>query len=236
MRVFGVELSFVGEHAERLRSLSGWMSSFRIPHKVDGAAQTFVAGLAQAELNQDLDRVFAKLKQAFRFTRREMVVSEPEAGTRTIATPHFAYSVNVSLSPTAASEVIWSRTVDSIKNAQQISSPAFAEVFDGVFDTLEFSLPKRQSIEDLIDAVEAAKIPDITLQYDRDATFCELHIQATAGTVILRPNRMSIVHPMPRKTQQLIESFDAVYLLATKYNLPLLSFLNAAKQSPPTSA
>ena len=44
-------------------------------------------------------------------------------------------------------------------------------MFDDVFDTLEFSLPNKMDIGTFIDAVEAAKLPDLKIKHDREATF-----------------------------------------------------------------
>lgn len=215
-------MSFTMVDAEGLKSLSGWKTGNRIPDRYSGSAQAFVASCAADELKGDLDTAYSKLKRAFGFTRRELQAADPEDGTGTIITPHFNYSVTVALNPDELDEVLWTRTVDSIKTPAQVASPAFAEVFDGVFDTLEFLLPKAVIIEDFIDAVEAAKIPGVKLDYDREATYCELRLAGTVGTITLRAGSLSIVHDLPAATQQLLASFETVRKLVQKHQVPLL--------------
>ncbi len=226
------ELSFVVEVAAGLRSLSGWKKGFRIPDHYSDSAERFVTGLAGDELRKDLDGVYAKLKSAFGFVRRDLDASDPMDGSATITTPHFNYSVAVSLNPANLEEVIWSRSVNAIKSPGQVTSSAFGEVFDGVFDTLELARPGLMNVEEFIDAAEAAKIPGVKIDYDRECTYCKLDLPGSAGTVTLKAGSLSIVHDRPKKTQQLIESFDTVRKLVSQHNVPLISFAASATRPP----
>ena len=119
--------------------------------------------------------------------------------------------------------MIWIRTVDSFVAPEQISTAAFSEVFDGVFDTLELSLPTKVQIEDFIDAVEAARITDVSLDYDRDATYCDIQIAGASGKLRLSPGQLSLSHSVPTKTAKLIESFVTTWNLIQKQSLPFLT-------------
>lgn len=230
------EMSFAVEETAGIKSLSGWKKNHKIPDRYSDTTAAFAARCAAEDVKANLDRMYAKLKDAFGLIRRELQTSEPNDGTGTIITPYFNYSVDVALNPEELDEVIWSRTVDAIKDPAQITSEAFANVFDGVFDTLEFSLPSRVDIEDFIDAVEAAKIPDLKIGHDRDASYCELELQGCSGTVTLTSSSLSIVHDVPKDTQQLIASFDAVRKLVHKYEVPLITLTAPVKKLPPAGS
>jgi hypothetical protein len=227
-----IELSFVAKNATGLRRLSGWKKGSRIPDRYSDAAGQFAADLARDELGKDLDHVYGRLKDAFGFRRRDLDTSEPMDGTGTIITPHFNYSITVSLNPDDLEEVIWRRTVDTIKNAAAIRSPAFGSVFDGVFDTIEFTLPIAVNIEQFIDGIEGAKVPSLRIDYDRACTYCAIQLKSGAGTVTVKPRSLSIVHTRPRKTAQLIDSFDTVCKLVNKYHAPLIPTADSAKKLP----
>lgn len=218
------KISFINQSRVKLKSLSGWKKNDRIPDRAGDFTQTLVARCAAEELKKDLDEMFAKLKEAFGFTRRELTAAEPNDGTGTITTPHFNYSITVASNPEQLEEVIWTRTVDAIKTPAQISSPEFATVFDGVFNTLSFELPSKISVEDFIDEVEAAKISELKIKYDREATFCELQLPEATGLVTLRPETLSIVHKQRTETQTLLRSFDLVRRLVEDYKLSPVSF------------
>ncbi|MBA4017182.1 MAG: hypothetical protein C0483_08420 [Pirellula sp.] len=223
------KVSFTANESSRVKSLSGWNSSYRLPDRANDTAQSFIAGLSVTEIKDDLDSVYQSLKNSFHFTRREISASEPLDGSGTIVTPYFNYSVSVTLNPNSLSEVIWTRTVDAIKQPDQILSDAFGEVFDNVFDTLEFSLPAEVEVADLIDAVEAAKNPHLKVTYDRDCTYCDLEIAGSAEAVRMTADTLSIVHSRRRKTKALIESFNTIKKLVLAHDVPLISFARPAK-------
>jgi len=227
------ELSFTAEEAGSLKSLSGWKKHYRIPSYHNNTADDFAANCAADELKEDLDTVYDALKKAFGFTRRDLVAPEPEGGSGGIITPYFDYSVTVSLNPDDLSEVIWTRSVDTIKDPAQVACDAFAQVFNGVFDTLEFSLPTMIKIDDFIDAVEAAKIPELEITHDRGSTTCTLEMEGFVGKITLTASSLSISHSHAQSPKQLIASFNTLRKLAQKHNVPLLSFTPPQKQLPP---
>ena len=216
-------LIFTANEEKRLTSLSGWRKTYRIPDRYTEATRTFVSGCATDELKNDLDSVFDALKKAFKFGRRDLEVSQLGDGTGTIITPYFNYLVHVELNADDLNEVIWTRTVDSIVAPEQISTEAFAKVFDDVFDTLELSLPTKVQIEAFIDAVEAARIPDISLDYDRDATYCDIQIAGVSGKLRLSSGQLSLSHNTPTKTARLMESFITTWKLLQSQSLPFLT-------------
>jgi hypothetical protein len=215
-------VSFVAEVTKQLKSLSGWTKSHRIPDQANDRAQEFVASISTSELKQDLDSIYDSLKQAFGFKRRDLSVAEPADGTGTITTPHFSYSVSVALNPADTAEVIWTKTVDNIQSPGEVVSEAFAEVFDNVFRTLQFSLPTAVDIDDFIDALEAAEIANLELTYDRDTTYCELRFDETPGAVRVTADTLSIVQKHPVKISTLIQSLQAIQSLVHQHNVPLV--------------
>jgi hypothetical protein len=224
-----MNVSFVSAKPASIRSLSGWTKSFKMPEQPGGSTPGFIARISAKELKDDLDAAYQALRESFEFSRRELDPSPIVDGAGSIATPHFTYSVCVTVNPDDLSEVIWRRTVDSIKTPDQVASAAFGDVFDDVFDTLELSLPKRIKLETFIDTVEAAKPAGLKLQYDRELTYCDLVIKGVAGAVRLTSDTLSIVHGRPQATKTLVKSFDAVRKLLLKHAAPLVTLEPAKK-------
>jgi hypothetical protein len=214
-------VSFVVNVTSRVRSLSGWKKTHSTPEPGTDRAQEYVATISADELKHDLDTVYSSLKDAFGFKRRELSVAEPADGTGTIITPFFSYSISVSLNAADPAEVIWTKTVDSITHPSQIASAAFAEVFDGMFRSLQFSLPEPVNVADTIDAIEDAEIPNLELSYDRDATHCELRFTEAAGTIRITADTLAIVEKQPAKISSLVESLSALQRLVHKHKLPM---------------
>ena len=215
-------VSFVAEVTKPLKSLSGWTKTHRIPDQANDRAQELVANLSSSELKQDLDSIYDSLKHAFSFKRRDLSVAEPADGTGTITAPNFSYSISVALNPADTSQVIWTKTVDNIQAPAEVLSAPFSEVFDNVFNTLQFSLPTPVNVDDFIDAIEAAEISDLQIDYDRDATHCELRFAETPGAVRVTSDTLSIVQTHPAKISTLLHSLQAIQSLVHRHNVPLV--------------
>ena len=194
----------------RVKSLSGWKKTDRAPDPASGRAQEYIAGISAGELKQDLDSVYNTLKQAFGFKRRDLSVAEPADGTGTITTPFFSYSISIALNPADPAEAIWTKTVDNIQEPKQVVSAPFAQVFDGVFRMLRFSLTNPVDLNDCIDTLEDAEIDNLDVSYDRDATYCELRFAGATGAIRITADSLSIVEKHPAEIGTLIQSLRAM--------------------------
>lgn len=214
---------FLSQESKGIKTLSGWQKSHRVPDRVNETSELFVSKISAEELKDDFERIRIELKNAFGYARRDFDGSGYGDGSGTIITPDFTYSINIALDDDNPAKVIWTRTVDSIVMPEQITSDAFADVFDGVFTTLELTLPNPLNVTDFIDEIEAQDNPQVQLDYDFDCEFCDLRIEGTAGKIRVTPKGLSIVHDFGDTVEQLIESFKAVQALFVENDLPLLT-------------
>ena len=203
-------VSFWAREASSVKSLSGFKKGHAIPDRANLSSQTFVAKLAQEQVSQDLKTIFQQLKSSFKFKRTEICVTDQGDGTGTIITPYFNYSISVALDEENPSNVVWHRSVDSIKDSDKIFSKAFAVVFEGVFDTVEFVTPHAVDLDTMIDSLEALEDDRIALEYDHDATCCNLSIEGLTGEIHVTKRSLRFVHPMPDAPSNLLRSFLAI--------------------------
>ena len=145
-------------------------------------------------MSKDLERVFQKLRQAFRYKRAEMQLATPEAGCGCIETPDFIYNVVVKLVPENTSVVVWARSVIGIANPEQVVSDGFAEVFDNMFDRIEFAFPEPIDLEDWIDRIEDLEDERLQLSYDSQVTYCLLEIESVDAKMEVNESSVAVVH------------------------------------------
>lgn len=203
-------LALVRERIESVKKLSGFRKGSRLPDVVNAAAQKMVAQWALEELQADLDKVHAELRDAFKFKRLDLQVDGPIDGSGTIITPGFSYSCGVRLNPRDPSEVIWRREVVDLADAEQAASKPFAAVFDESFDTVSLAPSEPLDVAALIDRIEALEDPRVSLDYDRETTWCKLTIRGIPGEIKVTKSTFELVQSKPTAPKKLLEAFFAI--------------------------
>jgi len=219
-------VSLRSETHQRLRDMPGWKRTHRKPERADSANNAFIGSLAEEALTRDLDNVFGGLKKAFSFKRRDVVAEQPTAGAGSILTPYFNYSISVELNPEDLTEVVWTRQVDAIRQPAQLATPAFEEVFESAFDTIDCTFPAPIDLEAFVDAVEEAELPDLVIDYDREVTYCNLELHGAAGDLRLTSGLLSIEHKGSTPVSTLVESFEMIRSFVFENGIPLLPVAN----------
>jgi hypothetical protein len=205
-----LQFALTGKKFEKVKSLTGYRKSVRIPEQVTSSYETMVAQMAVEQISEDLDEVRAALRTGFNFKRKELAVSDTGDGTGTIVTPFFNYSISVSVDPENPGEVIWMRQVDEITDVDQIFSDAFADAFGQMFDTVELSPPAPIEIEALIDRIEELEIDRIELDYDHQATWCQIQLAEFQGKVYVTSDNFSVIQKGTKSTKALLASLRDV--------------------------
>ena len=204
-------VSLVVETRSPIEHLPGFhKKTHRLPDQVTAQTQDFVARLGGRLVVDELDATYAALKAAFRFKRTEMKSHDPQDGFGSILTPHFRYTCTVSQHPTNAGEAIWRRDISEIVSPDQLLSSQFGTVFDGVFDTVEFLPEKPVDLELFIDRIEEVDDARVTVDYDRQITFCTIAIDGSDCRIHVTEGELQIVHPRPTSTRSLVQSLFEV--------------------------
>jgi hypothetical protein len=213
------------EHGLQVRRLSGFRKTHRVPDRVNDSTQAFVAKIAKDDLNEDLEKVVKRLRDVFGFKRTDIQTDGPTDGGGSVITPYFDYEVSVSLNPKDPSEAIWLHQVVNIRKPDQILTEEFDKVFEGTFDTLEFSTGKTINIAGVIDQIENLEDERITVDYDKDLTRCIIRLKGINSAIILNRETFSLVQEGGHSTKDLIDSFFKVQkILINTHQLKQLPF------------
>ena len=200
-------VALVTEQRRRVRDLSGFLKSHKVPTEYNDRTQSFVGRIATLDISDDLDIRFAEFRRHFRLKRVDLRVSEPDEGTGAIATPWFEYRVTVTHSEEDAGEAIWRQQVTEFRDTERLFSSEFATVFGNLFDTVEFEPPEPIDMEAFIDSLENREGDDIKVEYDRTATWCQLMTEAVPGQLYVESDRVALVTQQAQLPAQLVEAF-----------------------------
>lgn len=201
-------ISIAGMTWQPLNSLRGFEKGrHSIPKVLDERTVRFVAAIAAQDVKQDLEFIFQKLKQHFKFKRKEVQVTTPEGGCGTIQTPYFSYSVQASPSQVDPASVCWERSVVKIGSSEKVLSAEFAAVFDYMFDRVEFCFDQPLDIEQWIDGIEDRDDSKLKLTYDSQLTECLLQIENLNAEIKINREKVTVVHSQIDQATNILKSF-----------------------------
>lgn len=204
---------FAGRVAAPVTSLRGFEKRFRIPDELPARA-AFLGRFATADIETDLDAVFGKLRSAFGFKRRQLSVQGPVEGSGSISTPAFEYRIDLLPDSGGNDRVIWQRSVGRIEQPQFVFCDDFKSAFGDVLGILEVELSAALDVESIIDHVEDTGSETWKLDYDRDATWCEIRVVDTGVTMRIEKDLISVAG---RETLLPVELFECYWQLQEQF-------------------
>ena len=181
----------VRQQAGRIRDLKGFRKGHQIPSDVSEHTQSFVGRIAEDDLRLDLDERFDEFRRLLKFRRVEILVTDPASGVGQISTPWFDYHVSVIHDADDAAAVIWRRQLSEFRQIDKLDSAELASVFGSTFDTVELSPPVAIDIAALIDQIEDEADDRVSLNYDRQATWCSVSIRGISGEMRFTSDRIA---------------------------------------------
>ena len=206
------ETVLAGTSRSKVKALSAYDNSqHSVPKIHDDRSSFFISKLAEADITNDVESTFQKLRKAFKFKRKEIKVLTPEPGWGLIETRYFDYAIYATLDPEDLSSVLWDRSVRQIRSFDQIGSEAFAAIFDLVFNRIEKSFQTPIEIDDWIDNIEDLDDERIQLDYDSGLSHCRLRMDGIAPEIEVTATQFSVVHPSPAKVADIVASYLEIH-------------------------
>lgn len=169
----------------QVRDLSGFDKArgHRPPTYVNSTSRSWVAGLAEGDIEADMDKVFEMIKNAAVYKRKDLVYDPPSDGSASIRTPDFAFSITYSQNEEDPSQYEVIQELTRLSNPETLDSDWFNDVFRSVFNeaVVEFSGPL--DVEEFIDLAEECEGLDV--DYDKDATYCRIRMDGFEGSIMI---------------------------------------------------
>ena len=195
----------------------------RVPDSISDYSKRLIAEMGSSELDEVLTSTFQRLKEAFKFKRRDCEAPSHGGGQGTILTPFFEFQVHLTQDSADPSQVIWKYEITNIHKPEEILSEGFESVFGNAFEIMELEFVERVSVADWIDRIEDLDDADLKLKYDTEATWCSISnadFEFTISSDTFRVRTLKAVSPA-----KLISAFgDAQRILVDKHGLKELPF------------
>lgn len=191
----------------RVRDLAEFQRSHKVPTEYSDRACAFVTRLAAREIGADLESRYADFRQHLNFRRVDLQATEAGNGTGRISTPWFDYQISVTLDPADPTRIAWQRRICEFRPAAQLQSAEFAAVVGKQFDTVQLTPPEQIDLPDLIDRIENRGRKTVTLDYDRNATWCTVTVRNLPVCMRVTSDTVSFVTSKPMTAARLLEAF-----------------------------
>lgn len=175
-----------------VKKLIGFKTTYSVPKEISSASKHFVKNCATADIENELEKIWAACREEFNYKRRDKLGPTIEDGHGTLTLPDFRYGIQVSQDEANPEYVVWHQTIDQIKDLSFALSDSFNRVFPKNFDSLEAHFPSPKNIEDLIDRVEDLNSKKISVTYPANCAYCEIFILDLAISILVTPNTFKI--------------------------------------------
>ena len=200
------EIRLLNERRIAIKELSGFRKHHRVPTQ-EAASESWLAELAIDDLNSDLEETFAKLRSGFGFKRRQLTATDPTENVGEVETPGFTYEVSISPIEDEPKMALWRKAISRISDAESVTSAAFEETFGSQFNILELALQKPVDVEDVIDEVEDCDDPTVSVDYEKDATWCRIEFRGRSESIHVEADRIRVQSNGGISPSELIDAF-----------------------------
>ncbi len=200
-------ISMRGRKRLKLKTLAGFEKHHRIPVGDEEAAERYLANIGVQDVGRDLDIFFKKLRDEFRYKRRELEVAGPIDGTGSIQSPDFEYRVHLRPDKESPESVIWERSVVGLSSWKILLTEAFQKIFDPYLSSILIELSDPIDTFAVIDHVEDLAESDCEVDYDREGTWCDIRTSDLDAKMRIMPHQILVDGPLSLSTADLIENY-----------------------------
>jgi hypothetical protein len=185
-------VAFRSESGGRVKDLTGFRKTFRLPDHAGPSARKFVAKCATDDLRADLDAVFEAVREHLRYKRKDVETTLGTAGVGSLRTPDFEYTVSINLDPHDPTQVVWQREVGQFNDLGVVRGEAFAAAFGRLFDQLTFEFAVPVDVGELVDRLEDHPAAGVTVSASSDGAACEVTLAGFAGAVRVERDALTV--------------------------------------------
>ncbi len=183
-----------------IKNLPDFQKRHTVPKEVNSYTRGFVESCAKPLVEEKIKSRFSKIKEHFKYLRAEITAYDDH-----IVTKDFVYRVSVEQDEEDPGRAnIFEMLTDVSPEA--LVGEKLNGFFQASFDELRISLPKKVSVEDVIDRIEALKSNVVTVDYDPDYSWCEISVGGSSSRLIVEEDKITIYTFKKKSPHSLIDA------------------------------
>lgn len=205
-------VSFFTERETPVKALGGFRKSLHSPPTDSlASSRAWVARLAEADLEREVEDTVSRLRRHLGYKRRDVRADGPQDGAASVLTPDFAYHLVVRQHDERPGQAVFRRTLDRITKPDVLSRGGFEEAFPHGFQSLRFPFDVPVDLEALIDAVEESEPATVRrIEYPTDLSRLDLELAGFEGRVRIERDGMTVSAVGPVSPIELANQFALV--------------------------
>ena len=219
------KITLLTEEEGSVTTLPGFIRGrHKSPSEISDYHEKWIKSIAQDLLEEEINEIGEEIRRKLRLKRKQILNTTVEEGIGEIVTTEFDYSVVISQSEDDPGVYILTRSLENFKNSQILNSENFNDVFNELFDEIEFNTKQKIDIEELIDKIEDIDDEDvISVLYDlSDTSKCTITIPQISQKLVVTTNSVSVISRKKQSPLQLIDDFKGCYKLLASNSMQYL--------------
>jgi hypothetical protein len=185
-------VAFRTDSTGRVKDLSGFRKTYRLPDHAGPSARKFVAKCSAADLRADLDAVFESAREHLGYKRKDIDTAVSADGFGSLRTPDFEYTVTMTLDAADPTQVVWRREIGQFADVGFVRGSGFEAVFGRTFDRLAFEFASPVDVGELVDRLEDRPPDGVRVSVESDGSACEVTLAGFGGSVRVERGELTV--------------------------------------------
>lgn len=195
-----------------VKKLPGFKAGHKLPKEKDNYHEQWIKKISYDLIKEKVDEMTNKCRAKLTLKRKDLLNSIIENGYGELSTIYFDYTINVKQSKDDPSKCVLIQRIENFKNSEILYSDEFNEVFDSIFNIIEFHTSDKIDVEQIIDKVENLESDSIEVEYSMDNTSkCKIDIDGFYGQIDITENSISFNSYGMRQPKELMNLCGEIY-------------------------
>jgi hypothetical protein len=218
-------ITLISEENGSVKTLPDFKKGYhKVPTSSYSGADSFIKDCGKQLVTDEINELGEAIRKDLKYKRKQ-VEAWTVGGSGAIVTPDFTYSMEIYQSNFDPSEYVLERKLEGFSQSERILEDDLNSIFSYHFDQLQFELPEKINVEDLIDLVEGLgdEIP-VTVNYNPANTpECTLSILGLNYDILVTPDSITIKSNHQTSPVKLISAYKETHkVLLANPNLKIL--------------
>ena len=200
-------LTLVGRQEGLVKRMDDFdKSRHTVPKFASDRAQQFLARLAEPELVEWGEELFADFRSAMGYRRKDISL-EVENGIARIESKDFVLERKYSLQEDCPDSYDIETELMNASGVDLLEHEAFNQTVGSLFERMRCVFPREVLVEDLVDGIEDAEDGGVTVTYPSTCEYCDARIEGQQAIFRFDSATLEIRYPSYGMPRQLIASY-----------------------------